>query len=1003
MNYLKERIGQVLNTIGSRIVTDTEKITGIEFCECGYKNQTNTPPADAEWKPFEWGATFGGTHEWHGWFRATVKIPERMQGKTLELKNWCNRYGNPQVLTYINGKTVQGGDSNHRDFLLEEGLTEFELLTYMYVGYNSAKYEYAPEINAIDTDTKKLYWDIRVPYDVMNYIQPDSYDFCRIRTALNEAINLVDLRTKGTEEYAESVKAADKYLQDHFYNEVCGPQEANVVCIGHTHIDVAWLWPLRQTREKAQRSFSTVVNMMKEFPEYKFMSSQPQLYKFVKEDDPALYEEIKALVKAGRWEVEGAMWLEADCNLTSGESLVRQVLFGKRFIKQEFDVDSKVLWLPDVFGYSAALPQILRKAGVTRFVTSKISWNETNKLPADVFKWYGIDGTDIFSFFLTAQDFTGKDAATGTTYNANITPKQIRGTWERFQQKDIANEVISTFGHGDGGGGPTREMLETGIRLEKGVPGCPTVSFEFAGDFLDRMEDKTKDSRFLPSWVGELYLEYHRGTYTSIAKNKKKNRKSEFLYQNAELISSIGKAFLGGTYPQNVLNDGWEKILLLQFHDIIPGSSIKEVYDDSDVIYEDLMGKGNEIVENGIAAIAENVSEAGTLIFNPNAFVADGLVKTEDGDTAWVDSVPAQGWKVVSSLSTASNVTACLECKKLENDFVTVKFDDNFEIISIYDKKADREIVPAGAKANTLVAYEDIPRAWDAWEITNYYTEKKWPVNNVVEATTWQDGAKKGFIVKRSFQNSTIEQIITLTDYNTMVTFDTTIDWKNDHILLRTAFPTTFNTEKATYEIQYGNVERPSHQNTSWEQAKFEVCAHKWADIAEYGYGLSLLNDCKYGYSAEGSTLCLTLLKSATHPNPAADKEVHHFTYAIYPHAGDYREAGTVKLAYALNNPLMAAKTEGKGSLPATFSMVKSNKANIFTDIVKKAEDSDATIVRLYDAYNMTSKPTLSFAFPVTKAEICDLLENTIAEVEVVNNTVTLPVKPFEIVTLKLS
>ena len=306
MNYLRERIGEVLNALRGRIVTDTEKITGIELYECDYKNGANTPPADAEWKPFEWGSTFGGTHEWHGWFRATVKVPERMQGKHIELKNWVSRAW-PQVLTYINGKTIQGGDNNHQDFPLEPGTSEFELLTYMYVGYNSDVSEYRPELRVIDTDTKKLYWDMRVPFDVMNYTKKETYDYCRIRTALNEAVNLLDLRTRGTDEYKASVLAATKYLEEHFYNEVCGPQEANVVCIGHTHIDVAWLWPLRQTREKAQRSFSTVVNMMKEFPEYKFMSSQPQLYKFVKEDDPELYEEIKKLVAEGRWEVEGAM------------------------------------------------------------------------------------------------------------------------------------------------------------------------------------------------------------------------------------------------------------------------------------------------------------------------------------------------------------------------------------------------------------------------------------------------------------------------------------------------------------------------------------------------------------------------------------------------------------------------------------------------------------------------------------------------------------------------
>lgn len=1003
MNYQKERIGQVIGVLGGRICTDTEKITGIELYECGYKeNGTNTPPADAQWKSFEWGSTFGGTHEWHGWFRAKIRIPDRMKGKHVELRNWVSR-AYPQFITYLDGKTIQGGDDNHKDFPLDPDKDEYELLSYVYIGYCSDVTEYCPELRVIDTDTKKLYWDMKVPYDILGYTKPDTYDYCRIRTVLNETVNLLDLRTSGTEEYADSVKAADKYLQEKLYGEICGKREANVVCIGHTHIDVAWLWPLRQTREKAQRSFSTVVNMMKEFPEYKFMSSQPQLYKFVKEDDPELYEEIKKLVKAGRWEVEGAMWLEADCNLTGGESLVRQVLFGKRFIKQEFGKDSKILWLPDVFGYSAALPQILRKSGVTRFVTSKISWNETNKLPCDVFKWYGIDGTDIFSYFLTAQDWhEGSVPGTGTTYNADIRPSQIRGCWERFQQKDIANETISTFGHGDGGGGPTRGMLETGMRLKHGIPGCPTVSFEFAGDFLDRLEKKTADSKYLPSWVGELYLEYHRGTYTSIAKNKKKNRKSEFLYQNAELISSIGKAVLSREYPQNVINDGWEKILLLQFHDIIPGSSIKEVYDDSDLIYAGLTEAGEKIVSEGIDAVASEVSEKGEFVFNPNAFKTDGLIKTENG-YAWVEDIPAKGWKVVKSADASCAASADIKNRVLENDFIKVTFDKNFEISSVYDKKVQREIIPEGAKANALVAYEDIPRAWDAWEITNYYTEKSWSISDVVSAEPFSSGAKTGFTVKRAFQNSTIEQDITITSHNAMVEFATRIDWKNDHILLRTHFPTNFNTNRCTYEIQYGNVERPTHMNTSWEQAKFEVCAHKWADISEYGYGLSLLNDCKYGHSAVGSTLSLTLLKSATSPNPAADKELHEFVYAIYPHSGDYRQAETVKLAYLLNNPLMNVRSSGTGNLPSSFGMVKSSCDNIFTDVVKKAEDSDDVVVRLYDAYNMTSKPTLSFGFDVKKATLCDLLENPICELPVKDGCVTVDVKPFEIVTIKLS
>jgi alpha-mannosidase len=746
--------------------------------------------------------------------------------------------------------------------------------------------------------------------------------------------------------------------------------------------------------------------MMKEFPEYHFFSSQPQQLLYVKENDPELYEEIKKLVKEGRWQVDGAMWVEADCNLPSGESFVRQLILGKTFLREEFGVESNILWLPDVFGYSAALPQILQKAGVNRFVTSKISWNETNTLPCDVFNWRGIDGTEILSYFLTAQDYDPREKLrNGTTYNGEITPRQIRGTWERFQQKELHDEVINTFGYGDGGGGPTRTMMETGRRLAKGIPGCPTVTFDSAGNFLDRLEKSVSQSRFLPKWVGELYLEYHRGTYTSMAKNKRNNRKSEFLYENTELASVLDTVLCGAPYSREKIQEGWKNICLCQFHDVIPGSSIKEVYDDSDVIYAKLQADATEIKEKAENDLASQIkSEGGILVFNPSSFQNSDVVKVGDR-YVYAKDIPAKGYKVIPAVyEDGSGVKKNETSRILENKFVKVKFDKNYNIISIYDKKAKREVVPKGQKANQLTAYEDIPRAYDAWEITNYYTEKSWDINDLTSVSPVNDGANVGFEIVRPFQNSTIRQKITLTAYSGRIDFQTTVDWKNDHILLKTAFPTDITSDKATYDIQYGNVERPTHYNTSWEQAKFEVCAHKFADLSEYNFGVSILNDCKYGHDIHDGVIRLSLIKSATNPNPAADKEVHHFTYAIFPHQGDFKTAGTIQQAYNLNNPMIAKEiAASSGSLPASYSLVTVDKENIFIEAVKLAEKSDDIIVRLYDAFDSTTKPTITFGFDVAKVESTNLLEEKGVELPVKDRSVTLPVKPFEIVTLKVT
>lgn len=1008
MNFLLDKLRVFLPEIQKLVFSDSLEITDFKYLPCGYKSKGSMPPAVTdEWQDFGKYDRWGDDVDSHAWFYKKVTLPESMKGKTVEFYFETGSYNqevnrDPQFTVYANGKLMNGGDSNHRYTMLD-GSDEYEIYVYAYTGMNSCRHSIVSNLFVVDELYKKLYYDFKVLYDTLRLLKDTSKEYADILMHVNTALNMIDMRVPGSPECRESSQKALDYMRDEFYGKFCSEQEVNCICIGHTHIDVAWLWTLDQTREKTVRSFSTVVALMKQYPEYKFMSSQAQLYKYLKEEASDVYEEIKQLVKEGRWEVEGAMWVEADCNLTSGESLVRQVLFGKRFFNKEFGVDSKVLWLPDVFGYSAALPQILRKSGVDKFVTSKISWNETNMMPYDTFMWRGIDSTEVFTHFLTAQNCDKENTINrNTTYNAMLEASLVKGSWNRYQQKHINNEVIITFGHGDGGGGPTQGHLENYERFKHGIPSLPNTKMEFAGDYLERVKQRTENHPKMPRWVGELYLEFHRGTYTSNACNKRYNRKSEFLYQNIELFSEINRLYNKKAYPQEKINEGWECILLNQFHDIIPGSSIYQVYEESTRQYEAIGAMGRGLLGQAQADIAANIAtDGGIAVFNPLSFTNSGVVDV-DGEKIYVKDIPAKGWKVVKGNESEGAVEA--SDKKLENAFFTVEFADDYTISRIYDKRADREVLKAGERANVIEAYEDFPREYDAWEISVYYKEKRWEINDVSTVEMLDEGVRKGIKVTRKFFDSVIEQKIWLYNDIDKIDFDTTADWHQEHILVKAAFPVEINADKATYEIQFGNVERPTHGNTSWDAAKFEVCAHKYADISECDYGVSILNDCKYGHDIHDSVIRLTLLKCATHPSPKADKGHHEFVYSLRPHIGSFTQAGTVQLAYDLNNPMSAVKIGAQqGALPESYSFVSVSHENVVIDTVKKAEDSDETVVRMYESWNKrVNGAKLTFGFDISRAVICDLMENEIEEIAVVDNSITLPVKPFEIITVKV-
>lgn len=1004
-NLLDKRIQTIFDQLRNYIVPVRRDVTGWKTLECGYKHDNVVPsPSSGDWKDFGHTEIWGEKPEEHRWFYKHIVIPEEMRGKDVELYvaataadegNW-----GPQFIAYINGKEIRGLDSNHRYLKLDSSVESYDIHIYAYSMPAGRRASFYAQLCVFDRDVEKLYYNIKSPLDVMNYLPKECREYNDIMYRVNEAINLINWIDPSSEEFKNSIIAANKYMDEEFYGKFCGDTPVTTSCIGHTHIDVAWLWTLDQTREKVQRTFGSVIEMMKKYPDYKFMTSQPQLLKFLKEEAPEMYEDFKQLVKDKRVELEGSMWLEADCNLSSGESLVRQILFGKRFFKDEFGVDNKVVWLPDVFGYSAAMPQIMKKSGVDKFVTSKIGWNETNRMPYDAFMWRGIDGTEIFSYFLTCVHAKREGTNQQPTYTAELNAAYVQGAWDRFEPKAIANEALITFGHGDGGGGPEDSYLENYERLKHGIPGCNKAKIEFAGDFLERQKQKMENNPRLPKWVGELYLEFHRGTYTSQAFNKRSNRKSELLYQNTEAVSAMATKLFGKEYPQKLLNEGWECILLNQFHDIIPGSSIHSVYEQCHKDYAKIIGNGTAMEADAYNTILQNIgTDGGVAIFNQNSFVGNGFVNY-NGRTYRVNGIPAKGYKVVNLEESKPFYT--LDGKHLETSNYIVDFDDSYAIIRLYDKLNGREILRDGGKGNYITAYEDYPYEYDAWEISKYYTEKSYPIDDVSNVEFIDEGARFGFEITRKFYKSVIKQKIYFYDGSNRIDFDTYADWHQEHLMIKAAFDVDINSDKATYDIQFGSVERPVHKNTSWEDAKFEVCAHKFVDFAEYGYGVSLLNDCKYGHNIENGTMKLSLFKCATHPDPDADKGEHFFTYSLLPHSGNFRENGTIQLAYELNCPMKAFEI-GKqdGALGEEYSFISCDSDNFIVETVKKAENDDNIIVRGYECYNKRTDVTLTAGFDVKKAYICDLLENELEEIDVIDNKVKFTAKPFEIVTVK--
>lgn len=1035
MYFLDMRAQGICDELNRERVRRRVPITGWRVRHGDFIHPEDAHADESAFAPFDSQTMHWYGPDEHDWFAAEAAVPAAFEGRELwlhvktQIEEWDDAK-NPQFLLFVDGRAVQGIDMNHRDVLLTREAKAgqvYRLDLQAYTGTLHSEFRLIVEWRDIDPEISGLYWDLQVPLQAFPRLDKESASRIALEKVLNDAVNLLDLRTPYSEDYMRTVREARAFLQKHLYEELAGHDEVIATCIGHTHIDVAWWWTVAQTREKVCRSFATVLKLMDEYPNYRFMSSQAQLYQFVKEREPALYEGIKRRVAEGRWEPEGGMWVEADCNLTSGESLVRQFLHGKRFFKDEFGVDCRILWLPDVFGYSGALPQIMKECGIEYFMTTKLAWNQFNKIPADTFRWRGIDGTEVLTHLITTQDPGQNESSFFTTYNGKLHPEALIRAWKRYQNKDINNDVLVSYGYGDGGGGPTRAMLETSLRMEKGLPGMPKVRQAFARTYFDELRGRVRDNPRLPVWEGELYFEYHRGTLTSMARNKRANRKAELCMMDLELLSALTADRVA--YPAREIDRLWTGMLLNQFHDILPGSSIHEVYEVTKAEYADMARRREALMRERMAALCPP-SECVTVL-NTKGFESDEVVNLGDVDAralideagrrypvqrtdtgAWVslEGLPAKGYRVYTANGARAEDEweakwedevpfTLADDHHLETPYYTVELDENGLLSRLYDKQNRREVLTAGQRGNLLRMYEDKPIYYDNWDIDIFYTEKSWDVTDLQSLRWTSLGAVCAECrMERRVSNSMIRQTLRFYAHSPRIDFDTWVDWHEHQHLLKVHFPVDVHTDEATFDIQFGNLKRKTHRNTSWDVARFESCGQKWMDVSEGHYGVSLLNDCKYGHSVRDGVIALTLIKSGIEPNPTTDQEEHVFTYALYPHAGDWRE-GTVREGYRLNQPALSWRG---GTAGDTFSLASTASPNAVLETIKRAEDGDGWIARLYECDNARTETALLWNRPIASVEACDCLERKKADLPFADGRVPLTLKPYEIVTLRI-
>ncbi len=1038
-NQTVKKINSRIQEIGQSIWRPRQLIADVAVAET-MEHLSLSKAKQLKYKPMK-GATSWGKEWSTAWFRIRLSVPKSFRGEQVVLL--FKPEG--ECIIFRNGLPVQGLDRNRDDYLLfdkAKGGERVEL--YVEAGASNAFGRFqkrtaaVPELAVLNDDVWKAYHDLS---SLCGMIDPevgtsgfgvgDGRETFALQSAdpwraqiifeLNKVVDMYDYQTEDIDLVRGRARVISKNLKP-LYAHGATASAPTVACMGHAHIDVAWLWPLAETVRKCGRTFSNMLELMDRYPDFVFCQSQPHLYEFTRDRYPSLYKRIKQKVKNGQWVPTGCTWVEMDCNVTSGESLVRQILFGMRFFKKEFDYKPACLWIPDVFGYSAALPQILKLSGIDNFLTQKISWSEYTRFPHHSFNWEGIDGSRVLSHFLPCDG-----------YNASLTARELMSGSRFHMQKDRSDVFASLYGHGDGGGGTTAQQIERMKHYSdlEGVPKCKPMN---PTEFFGELEKKSSD---LPDWVGELYLEYHRGTYTTQGWTKRNNRKAELLLRQTEMLSALSMA-AGGKYEQERLNEAWKLVLLNQFHDIIPGSSKDMVYEDADRDYAEVFKTTTAVRAKALAALSKRVDTRGVgvpVIVN-NALSWDhsecvevagvkGLssashVATDvdgnetpvqlgkDGCARFMAEVPSMGHAVYHiSKGKRTSTLFKASAQVVENEHLRARFDAKGNLVSLVDKASGRESIEKGQVANDLLLFEDKSvGCGPAWDIDIHYNDKMLEKGQFVSARIVEQGPVRTVLrIVRTISKSKVTQDVVLSAASKRLDFVTTIEWGAEKdVMLKVAFPVDVRSEKARYEIQYGSVERPTHWNTPHDFAKFEVCAQKWADLSEGGHGVALLNDCKYGHDTRGNVMRLTLLRAPKDPGKTADvNKTHYVTFSLYPHAGDFTQ-GVVKQGYELNVPLEAAAVKASaGAVAARHSFFDITGDNVVVDCVKKAEDSKQVIVRMYEAHGSRGKNTFSTSLNVSKVEEVNLMEAPIKDLAVRNGKVRLSFTPYQIRTLRLT
>ena len=1036
--FTAEKVAARLDLLRAQVVRRGHPMEPFRLLEM--PDAATEPPLHAETKDWERidPESYWGRFDLNFLLRSRFTVPDGWDASCLALHlplgNAGDIFTHPEALFYLDGEPIASADRYHHTIPLPPEVADgrvHEVALHGWTGMsgwppdpNDRSRLYMRQCRVIERDLPALALVRRMEaaLDVAKHLGDASASKHRILSALDRAITVLDTRYPLGDRTRESVRAATKAFEQGM--AAAGePLGVTLHAIGHAHMDIAYLWPIEQIRRKNARTYSNVLRLMEANPDYRFSHSQPQLYEFTERDHPALFERIKERVRDGRWEPIGGMWVEPDVNLAGAEALVRQLLHGISYFEDRFGTPgTPVLWLPDTFGFPACLPQLMRGAGLTWFVTNKLSWNQYNTMPSQTFLWRGLDGSEVTAQLLTTPRSV-RYLPFPTNYKSDLSAAEVFGTWESYRQKERNWDLPIAYGYGDGGGGPTEELIARADALAA-MPGAPRVRQGTVRGFFEALESQSRD---WPVWSGELYMEGHRGVFTSQGWIKRANRRAETALAKADFLCVLASERTGREHDRESLRRAWDLTLLNQFHDILPGTSIGRVFADARPQYEEVIERCETIGAAAVAALSERAPpDAELSIVNPSPFEqtapvliegadtlfqADGaplpLQRVEEGTLVQCDRVPAYGARTLGrgtrddppSIDAPVEVIEDENCTTLQNGLIRLQIDDRGTLVRVRDMEADREVLAPGENGNQLQIFEDRPIGWDAWDIDAFYNDRPDLVTGLRAMRVVERGPLRAAVrVERSHEASRFVQTICLSRGSKRIDFVTDVDWHASHTLLKVAFPVQVAAEHATFDIQWGNVARPTHRNTPWDQARFEVPAHKWADLSEGDYGVALLNDCKYGYDVEGHTLRLSLIKSATMPDVNADRGRHRFTYALLPHYGDWRGGRVAREAYALNRPLFVT------AAVASEPLVACDRPNVVIETIKPAEDGDGFIVRVFENERRRGPVTLDFAHPLAAVEACDLLERPTKTKRVVTEgrRVRFEIAPYEIVSLRV-